>query len=82
MKLTGVAQGGVPANIEEMAVGLGLADRHPGFGLGFAAAVGLEREYPDRLPIGDQLTPAGLGLREELKDECRTIIIARGSCTA
>ncbi|ORL80426.1 lipase family protein [Prescottella equi] len=78
VKLAGVAQGGVPANIEEMAVGLGLADRHPGFGLGFAAAVGLEREYPDRLPIGDQLTPAGLGLREELKDECRTIIIAKG----
>ncbi len=42
VKLTGVAQGGVPANIEEMAVGLGLADRHPGFGLGFAAAVGLD----------------------------------------
>ncbi|WP_218565498.1 lipase family protein, partial [Prescottella equi] len=39
VKLAGVAQGGVPANIEEMAVGLGLADRHPGFGLGFAAAV-------------------------------------------
>ncbi|MGO4202427.1 lipase family protein [Rhodococcus sp. TAF43] len=78
VKLAGVAQGGVPASIEEMAVGLGLADRHPGFGLGFAAAVGLEREYPDRLPLGSQLSPAGIALRDELKDECRTLIIAKG----
>lgn len=78
VQLVGVAQGGIPADIELMARGLGLADRHPGFGLGFAAAVGLEREYPDRLPIGDQLTPSGLGFREELKDECRTLIIAKG----
>ncbi|MCL2535213.1 MAG: lipase family protein [Nocardiaceae bacterium] len=78
VKLAGVAQGGVPADIEEMAVGLGLADRHPGFGLGFAAAIGLEREYPDRLPMSSQLSPAGLALRDELKDECRTMIIAKG----
>jgi len=78
VKLVGVAQGGVPADIEEMALGLGLADRHPGFGLGFAAAMGLEREYPDRLPVSSQLSPAGLALRDELKDECRTMIIAKG----
>ncbi|WP_305092099.1 lipase family protein [Prescottella sp. R16] len=78
VKLVGVAQGGVPANIEEMAVGLGLADRHPGFGLGFAAAIGLEREYPEKLPLGDQLTPAGLALRDEFKDECRTLLLAKG----
>ncbi|QBJ95236.1 lipase [Rhodococcus sp. ABRD24] len=76
--LAGVAQGGVPASIEQMAAGLGLANQHPGFGLGFAAAMGLEREYPDRLPVSSQLKRRGIALRDELKDECRSMIIAKG----
>ncbi|RVW05001.1 lipase family protein [Rhodococcus spongiicola] len=78
VELVGVAQGGVPADIEEMALGLGQMDRHPGFGLGFAAALGLEREYPDRLPISDQLNQVGIALRDELKDECVAMIFAKG----
>ena len=77
LKLDGVVAGGIPADLEEMARGLGFAP-HPGFGIAFAAALGLEREYPDRLPISSQLNDLGLFLRAFMNNECRRFIIFHG----
>ncbi|MGW8651551.1 lipase family protein, partial [Nocardia salmonicida] len=52
LKLAAVVSGGIPADLELMADALGFAP-HPGFGLAFAAAMGIEREYPDRVPVSD-----------------------------
>lgn len=78
LKLAGVVAGGIPADLEQMALGLGF-EPHPGFGLAFAAAMGLEREYPDRLPISDQLNPTGLWFREFTHDECRRFLLFHGA---
>ncbi|MGW5570941.1 lipase family protein [Nocardia thailandica] len=77
LKLAGVVAGGIPADLEQMARGLGFAN-HPGFGLAFAAAMGLEREYPDRLPISSQLNDEGLWFREFTKDACRRFLLFHG----
>lgn len=50
LPIVGVAQGGVPVNIGKLASDVG-AQPSPLFGLGFAAAIGLEREYPAQLAI-------------------------------
>lgn len=78
LKLAGVVAGGIPADLEEMALGLGFAP-HPGFGLAFAAAMGLEREYPERLPISDQLNQTGLWFRDLTHDECRRFLLLNGA---
>ncbi|MEV0248876.1 lipase family protein [Nocardia sp. NPDC050712] len=78
LKLAGVAAGGIPADLEELALGLGFGF-HPGFGLAFAAAMGLEREYPERLPISDQLNDTGLWFREITHDECRRFLLLHGA---
>ncbi|WP_420845274.1 lipase family protein [Nocardia arizonensis] len=78
LKLAGVVAGGIPADLEQIALGLGF-EPHPGFGLAFAAAMGLEREYPDRLPISDQLNPTGLWFRDLTHDECRRFLLFHGA---
>lgn len=78
LSLAGVAAGGIPVDVEEMALGIGFGP-HPGFGLAFAAAMGLEREYPTRLPISAQLNETGLWFREFTHDECRRFILANGA---
>ncbi|MFC8043999.1 lipase family protein [Nocardia sp. NPDC057353] len=78
LELTAVAAGGVPADLEQMALSLGF-EPHIGFGLAFAAAMGLEREYPDRLPISDQLNPNGLWFREFTHDACRRFLLFHGA---
>ncbi|WP_246124606.1 lipase family protein [Nocardia bhagyanarayanae] len=78
LKLTAAVAGGIPADLEQMALGLGF-EPHPGFGLAFAAAMGLEREYPDRLPISDQLNPNGLWFREFTHDACRRFLLFHGA---
>ncbi|WP_067710816.1 lipase family protein [Nocardia yamanashiensis] len=77
LKLTAVVAGGIPADLREMALALGF-DPHPGFGLAFAAAMGLEREYPDRLPVSDQLNENGLWFRDFTKDACRRFLLFHG----
>lgn len=52
-------------NIDKMAKALG-QQKHPAFGLAMAAALGLEREYPDRMPITSQLNAAGQELRDQI----------------
>ncbi|MFQ6328797.1 lipase family protein [Nocardia sp. CWNU-33] len=78
LKLTAAVAGGIPADLEEMALSLGF-NPHPGFGLAFAAAMGLEREYPNRLPISDQLNPNGLWFREFTHDACRRFLLFHGA---
>ncbi|MFQ6393218.1 lipase family protein [Nocardia sp. KC 131] len=78
LKLAAAVAGGIPADLEEMALSLGFAP-HPGFGLAFAAAMGLEREYPNRLPISDQLNPNGLWFREFTHDACRRFLLFHGA---
>ncbi|MFD0365729.1 lipase family protein [Nocardia sp. GCM10030253] len=78
LKLAAAVAGGIPADLEEMALSLGF-DPHPGFGLAFAAAMGLEREYPNRLPISDQLNQNGLWFREFTHDACRRFLLFHGA---
>lgn len=78
LKLAGSAYGGVPMNIGEMASMLGESS-HPAFGLAMAAALGLEREYPDRMPITAQLNESGRKLRDELANACTNEILATGA---
>ncbi|MDV6270785.1 lipase family protein [Rhodococcus globerulus] len=65
LELAGSAYGGAPMNIDKMAKALG-QQKHPAFGLAMAAALGLEREYPDRMPITSQLNSAGQQLRDQI----------------
>ncbi len=78
LRLTAAVAGGIPADLEEMALALGF-DPHPGFGLAFAAAMGLEREYADRLPVSDQLNPHGMWFREFTHDACRRFLLFHGA---
>ncbi len=78
LPIVGVAQGGVPTDLSRMATGLGLAP-HPMFGLAFAAALGLEREYPTRMVISPFLSPAGTALRDRIANACEQQIIDDGA---
>ncbi|PXX60371.1 secretory lipase [Nocardia tenerifensis] len=78
LNIIGTAEGGVPMNLVKMIAGLGYS-RHPAFGLAFAAAIGLEREYPQRLPISDSLNAAGLAIRDQIANGCTNEILAAGA---
>ncbi|MGA9871751.1 MAG: lipase family protein [Rhodococcus sp. (in: high G+C Gram-positive bacteria)] len=78
LNIVGSASGGAPMNLERMARDLGFSP-HPVFGLAFAAALGLEREYPTRIPITEQLNPLGKQMATELRDACTNDIIAVGA---
>lgn len=78
LNIVGVAEGGVPMNIGKMAHALGTAP-HPVFGLALAAAIGLEREYPDQLPIGEQLNGIGVAMRDAVANACTNQILATGA---
>ncbi|MEU6585435.1 lipase family protein [Nocardia sp. NPDC046763] len=76
--IAGAATGGVPMNLVKMVNALGLQP-HPVFGLAMAAAIGLEREYPDRLPISTQMNAAGLAARNAMANGCANEIMAIGA---
>ncbi len=78
LRLAGAAIGGAPMNLVSMARGLG-HDPHPAFGLAMAAAIGLEREYPDRVPISSNLNQRGLALRDAMANSCTNDILAIGA---
>lgn len=78
LPLAAAALGGVPTNLEAMALAIGHAP-HPVFGIPFAVAVGLEREYGDALPISAYLNDTGVRLREALANACINDILARGA---
>lgn len=78
INLVGVAEGGVPMNLTKMANALG-ENPHPVFGLAFAAAMGLEREYPDRLPLTSQLNDVGRSMESEMANACTNDILRVGA---
>ncbi|MEU8894864.1 lipase family protein [Nocardia sp. NPDC048505] len=78
LPIVGVAQGGVPVNPGKMALQVGDAP-HPLFGLGFAVALGIEREYPGEMPLDRALTPAGFALRDRIANSCVDDIISAGN---
>ncbi|MEV6098133.1 lipase family protein [Nocardia sp. NPDC051981] len=78
LEIAGAATGGVPMNLVKMVNALGLQP-HPAFGLAMAAAIGLEREYPDRLPISTQMNTAGLAARNAMANGCTNQIMAIGA---
>ncbi len=75
--LAGAAIGGAPMNMVTMAEALGL-DPHPSFGLAMAAAIGLEREYPDRLPISSYLNARGREVGAAMANACSNEILTAG----
>ncbi|MGW5229222.1 lipase family protein [Nocardia niigatensis] len=78
LDIAGAATGGVPMNMVSMVSALGWQP-HPAFGLAMAAAIGLEREYPDRLPISSQMNPVGLAARNAMANGCTNEIMAIGA---
>ena len=75
--LVGAAQGGVPTDLTTMARFLG-NNPHPAFGLAFAAAVGMAREYP-QIRLEDKLTPAGWELYHAVKGGCTARLVVYGA---
>jgi len=78
LEIAGAAMGGVPMNLVKMMEGLGLG-AHPVFGLALAAGLGLEREYPERFPLSEQLNERGLAARDAIANSCTNDIIATGA---
>lgn len=78
LPIVGAALGGVPMNLQKMADALG-RNPHPAFGLAFAAAIGLEREYPEELPMQAQLNAEGKKLRKQVNDQCTREILVTGA---
>ncbi|QNG21262.1 lipase [Rhodococcus triatomae] len=76
--LVGAAIGGTPVDLGEIAGRLG-GGASSAFGLGFAAAIGLEREYPTRAPLGDVLNDEGHALRDRMSNLCTDGILAAGA---
>ncbi|WP_454198356.1 lipase family protein [Nocardia sp. Marseille-Q1738] len=77
LELAGAAFGGATLNLVTLAEGVGLGP-HRSFGLAMGAAIGLEREYPDRLPISSYLNQRGLEVREEMANSCANEILTAG----
>jgi len=65
-------------NLVQMVQALGF-NKHPMFGLAMAAALGLEREYPDRPPISDQMNPLGHEVARDMANGCTNAIILDGA---
>ncbi len=78
LNLAGAAAGGVPMNMLKMIEGLGY-QRHPVFGLAIAAAIGMEREYPEQLPISEHMNATGLAIRDSIANGCTNDILLAGA---
>ncbi|MGW4633251.1 lipase family protein [Nocardia sp. NPDC004415] len=78
VEIAGAAMGGVPMNLVSMLEGLGFGS-HPVFGLALAAGIGLEREYPERFPISDQMNARGLAARAAIANACTNDILSTGA---
>ncbi|WP_084508187.1 lipase family protein [Nocardia pseudovaccinii] len=77
LELAGAAIGGAPMNMEIMAEAVGM-ETHPAFGLAMAAAIGLEREYPQRVPVSRYLNKRGLAVRDAMANSCTNQILVTG----
>ncbi|QBS45772.1 lipase [Nocardia sp. CS682] len=77
LNIVGAAEGGVPMNLTTMGWAIG-HNQHPAFGLGMAAVLGMEREYPDRIPISSALNEKGLAAAKSIANSCTNDLLARG----
>lgn len=75
--IVGVAHGGTPMNLRKMGEALGV-NPHPAFGLAMAAAIGLEREYPERISVTSQLNAQGHELQSRIGNGCTNEIMFWG----
>ncbi|MFE3053975.1 lipase family protein [Nocardia sp. NPDC059239] len=78
LPIVGVAEGGVPVNPGKLAIQVGNTPQ-PLFGLGFAVAVGMEREYPAQIQLDSSLTPFGFWMRDRIANSCVDDIITVGA---
>lgn len=78
VNLVGVAQGGVPTDMTTMARMIGNLP-HPAFGLAFAAAVGMAREYPEDIRLEEKLTPTGWSLLHQMRGRCTASLLTFGA---
>ncbi|RMI31429.1 lipase family protein [Nocardia stercoris] len=78
LHLAGAAIGGAPENMEEMLRGIGTGPNEA-LGLAMAAAVGLDREYPDRMHLASVLNPNGRSAMSEMANACMGQLIALGA---
>ncbi|MGW0037186.1 lipase family protein [Gordonia sp. NPDC003376] len=79
LPIVGAAYGGVPMDLVRMAEGLGYSSPHPAFGLAFAAAIGLSREYPQQIPMQKYLSPTGQQMYSEMRNACTNDILRLGA---
>jgi hypothetical protein len=79
LDIVGAAYGGVPMDLIKMAEGLGYNNPHPAFGLAFAAAIGLSREYPQQIPMLKYLSPVGMRMFLEMRNACTNDILRLGA---
>ncbi|MFI6367304.1 lipase family protein [Nocardia sp. NPDC050630] len=78
LEIAGAATGGVPMNMVKMLERVDFSP-HPAFGLVMAAALGLERKYPDRFPISDYLNAHGVAARKAIANGCTNEILTTGA---
>uniref|UniRef100_UPI0035A24990 lipase family protein n=1 Tax=Nocardia pseudovaccinii TaxID=189540 RepID=UPI0035A24990 len=78
LEIAGAATGGVPMNLVKVLEAVEFKP-HPAFGLLMAAAIGLEREYPDRFPISDYLNTRGVAARKAIANGCTNEILTTGA---
>lgn len=81
VNFVGAAQGGVPTDMTTMARMIGNTP-HPAFGLAFAAAVGMSREYPEQIRLEEKLTPHGWDMFNLLRGRCTAGLLALGAFRA
>ncbi|NDZ93223.1 lipase [Streptomyces sp. SID6673] len=79
LNIVGAAYGGVPMNLIKMAEGLGYNNPHPAFGLAFAAAIGVAREYPEQIPMMKYLSPLGRQMYQGMRNACTNDILRLGA---
>ncbi|MFW0784605.1 lipase family protein [Gordonia sp. CPCC 206044] len=79
LRIVGAAYGGVPMDLIKMAEGLGYDNPHPAFGLAFAAAIGMSREYPRQVPMLDHLSPLGRQMFSGMRNACTNDILRLGA---
>lgn len=79
LNIAGAAYGGVPMNLIKMAEGLGYNRPHPAFGLAFAAAIGVSREYPRQIPMLRYLSGLGRQMYIGMRNACTNDILRLGA---
>jgi Secretory lipase len=76
INLAGVAEGGVPPNVADVARQV---NGGPAAGLYLGASIGLSRAYPQYIHLNDLLNPLGRAYFSTLQNACLERIVAQGA---